>query len=95
MKVPMSLRAAARDGLMLLGCLLLLFNGSLALLASVYGFAEGWKAWAMPVTGAVMLLVATRMVYLRIHREIRIRRAGHLRVSWGGRGKRPLPPSNM
>ena len=50
MKLPISVRAAARDGFTSLGCLLLLFNGSLALLASAYGFGEGWKAWAMPIT---------------------------------------------
>lgn len=95
MKVPMSLRAAARDGFTSLGCLLLLFNGSLALLAAAYGFGEGWKAWAMPMTGAAMLLMAARMVQVRIYREMRLRRAGHLRASWGGRSKRHLPVADL
>jgi len=77
-------RAVIRDGLTALGCLLLIFNGSAFLLASVFGFGEGWKVWAMPLTGAALWLIAVRMVQVRISRELRIRRAGHRRAPWSG-----------
>ena len=80
-------KAIFRDGLTALGCLLLTFNGSAFLLASVLGLGEGWKVWTMPVTGVVLWLLAIRMVQVRVGRELRIRRAGHRRKAWaGGRG---------
>lgn len=74
-----------RDGLTVLGCLLLTFNGSAFLLSSVFGFGEGWKAWALPVTGVALWLLAIRMVQVRVGRELRIRRAGHRRAAWSNR----------
>lgn len=81
----MLIRAILRDGLTALGCLLLIFNGSAFLLASAYGFGEGWKVWAMPLTGAALWLLALRMLQVRIGRELRIRRAGHRRSAWATR----------
>ncbi|HEY0599791.1 hypothetical protein [Brevundimonas sp.] len=73
-----------RDGLTVLGFLLLTFTGSAFLLASAFGYGEGWKVWAMPVTGAVLWLLAVRMVQVRVNRELRIRRARHRRSAWAG-----------
>ena len=78
----MLIRAFIRDGLTVVGCLLLTFNGSAFLLASAFGFGEGWKVWAMPLTGVALWLIAVRMVQVRIGRELRIRRAGHRRAAW-------------
>ena len=80
-------RAVLRDGLIAAGCLLLVLHGSLMLLAAAFGYADGWKAWAMPLTGVAFYLLAARMVQVRVGRERRIRRAGHRRAAWSVRGR--------
>lgn len=81
----MLIGAIIRDGLTALGCLLLIFNGSALLLASVSGFGEGWKVWAIPVAGVALWLLAIRLAQVRIGRELRIRSAGHRRAAWSHR----------
>ena len=78
-------KAIIREGLTAVGCLLLVFNGSVQLLASESGFGEGWKVWAMPVIGVLLWALAVRMIQVRVSRELRIRRAGHRRAAWAGR----------
>jgi hypothetical protein len=80
--LPPVVRAVVRDGLTLAGCLLLLINGGLYAAAGLLGYGAGWKAWAMPVTGLVMILLAARMIQVRLAREGRIRKAGHTRRAW-------------
>lgn len=81
-RLPPAVRAVVRDGLTLAGCLLLVINGGLFTVAGVLGYGAGWKAWAMPVTGVVMLILAARMAQVRLAQEKRIRRAGHTRRAW-------------
>lgn len=81
-RFPPVVRAGVRDGFTLAGCLLLVILGGLTTVAGVMGCGAGWKAWAMPVTGILMILVAARMAQVRYARENRIRRAGHTRRVW-------------
>lgn len=90
-------RAVVRDGLTLAGCLLLLIHGSLLAVAGVLGYGEGWKAWAMPVTGIAMVTLAARMAQVRLAREFHIKRAGHSRRAWTRHrsGQRQTMPSDQ
>lgn len=81
-RFPPEVRAGVRDGLTLAGCVLLVILGSLYTASGLMGYGAGWKAWAMPITGILMIFGAARMALVRLARERRIRRGGHTRRAW-------------